>query len=806
MSVSLAAIAATVLSVGYYGFKKKDPSVRLGSCFFERLAVPAYTIMNEYYSNSGLMVDEIDKNSVAINTPLKTLYGVELKTGSNIHHYLHKDTIGEIINSYKGISDASIYYVLHKQNEWHRQYIFTHNLSIARLLAGSFNTHLMSGLELVNALLDLFLQNGFYVDDDKRDIKRRLELLQDSQMSEPEFMQFKRAAREAIYNSLNEVDIYQGFKPLERIETDILSVFHAPFEGSIWFMFDFNESRIKGQINKLLNEAKLTGNRTPFLELKNLYNAGNEELVLVNSSMFLKKYEADTVSSLGVNLKTTFIKRELLRANSIRKTPLKYRDIDFDCLVKADFLHQFIASVHKARCNKADIYGVDKNGGFVNFSFSAENNNPHSVIIARPGSGKSVAKQKIMSQMIKLDFTSGVAKNLGSNPGNVKIRSYDIGFSDENFITMLKSNPKNRVAHIESSFYRFKYNLIATEMTRNRDFGALSEDERAAFNADVIFASELASLILSSTGDGAGLNSGEKSLFIEIIKDLYIKKDYIHYRIKELTRDHMDLFEELVGKEDSDGQKVGGLGYDQDTLLVDIKEEKYNFLKKPLLKDAIKIASIGAQNQQIREADRELYKSLHAKLGIIDKLGIFSTFDRVDIIDADVLSMDLNDFKESALFVPIFYCIFQKTYLKDRQFALECKRAHRPAPKLFYAIEEAKNFFRDNETFEAMFDKVTLEARKYNVHLCFIVQNAEHLPRFISKNIDTRIFLLESGSKRDVVKEADEVFNIPDDTKEAILNTERFELCVWYKLGVFHMRFIIPADEMRVFNTNPNEA
>ena len=55
-------------------------------------------------------------------------------------------------------------------------------------------------------------------------------------------------------------------------------------------------------------------------------------------------------------------------------------------------------------------------------------------------------------EFVGLDFKTGHASNLGNMPGNVKIRSYDIGRSDENFIDLVKSNPNNSVAHIASSF------------------------------------------------------------------------------------------------------------------------------------------------------------------------------------------------------------------------------------------------------------------------------------------------------------------------------------------------------------------
>lgn len=792
-------VGALALGATYWGFKKKDPSIQLGSCFFDRLATPIYTFLNEYHSNAGLLVDYINDDNVILNTKFGNLYGIELASGKNIHQFVPKNVIDNIISNYKTYPDASLYYIIHKQGKWHKQYLLSYNKAIIRLLSEYYDSNLLSGKELINIIHDLFLQNSFVVNDDKKIINRHMVISKDFAEQEPEFMSFKRAIRQSLYKSLNEIDLFQGFKNTDNMETNLLKLFEIDFEGSVWFLFDFCESRIKTHINKLINETKLAGNKAPFIELKNLYNSGDEELCIVNSVAFLKKYSEDTIASIGDKMKISYIPRELFRADSIKKTLLKQRDIDFDFLVKSDYLYNFIASCHKKNTKKADIYGIDKNGGFVNYSFSAENNNPHSVIIARPGSGKSVSKQKIMAQMIKLDFATGKAHNLGSNPGNVKIRSYDIGFSDEKFIKILKDNSENNVAHVESSYSDFRYNLISVEMPANKTYNQLTKDEREIFEADIVFASELAALIYSEANGGGreGFSADEIATLKNIIKELYIKKEYTQYRVKLLSTIpvHMESYQRIIE-----------LGYSDNDCLQNIKEPGFEIFKKPLISDAIKIASIYAESKQIRAEEAEIFKSLVSKLRTIEKQEIFSTFDKIEITEADVLSMDLNNFKESSLFVPIFFCIFQKTYLRDREYALTCKRSNRAAPKLFYAIEEAKNFFRNNKVFEEMFDKVTLEARKYNVHLCFIVQNADHLPVFISKNIDTRIFLLTANQKAKVLEEANEIFGLDAEVREAISNTNKYEMCIWYSAGVFHMRFEIPEHEMKVFNTNPNEA
>ncbi|MCW1536900.1 hypothetical protein OLR75_01290, partial [Campylobacter jejuni] len=46
-------------------------------------------------------------------------------------------------------------------------------------------------------------------------------------------------------------------------------------------------------------------------------------------------------------LKTSFISKESYKSSHLQKTPLKFRDSEFDFIVKDSFLHNFIASTHK---------------------------------------------------------------------------------------------------------------------------------------------------------------------------------------------------------------------------------------------------------------------------------------------------------------------------------------------------------------------------------------------------------------------------------------------------------------------------
>lgn len=382
---------------------------------------------------------------------------------------------------------------------------------------------------------------------------------------------------------------------------------------------DLSSKHIQNHISRLINYSKIVGDKKPFVDLQNAYNKKEFDLALINTTAFLKEYDEQIIGSLGSALKTSFIAKELFKSSHLQKSPLKFKDNEFNFLVKSDYLHNFIASTHKKNTSEPDIYGIDKNGSFINYSFANENSNPHSCIIAKSGSGKSVSKQKIIAQLIGLDFSNGACHNM-----------------------------------------------------------------------------------------------------------------------------------------------------------------------------------------QIRENDRKDYAELARKLDSIEKLGLFSTFDKIDIKDADIISMDLNNFKENSLFVPIFLSIFQKTYYKDREYALKLKREGKVRPKLFYAIEEAVNFFRV-PYFAIMYDKLAREARKYNVHLCFITQDAEDIPIKTLKNLDTRIVMLEPSKKLEAIEEFKTALNISKSVEAALINTEQHEMCVWYNKGVFHMKFEISPEEMQIFSTNPNE-
>ncbi|MDR0467638.1 MAG: hypothetical protein LBG67_02170, partial [Campylobacteraceae bacterium] len=601
----------------------------------------------------------------------------------------------------------------------------------------------------------------------------------DRDRKEPTYILFKNMIRSLVYEALKEFRLYQSYQFIKGVQkTKIQALLQEKeFEGVIWNFFSFSDKQIKNHIDKIISSASWTGNKFEAKSIKEEFDAGRQ-YALVNSIIYMKKSKDGIIGSLSNYLKNAYIPNELKRTKIIQKTPLKYRLSEFDFLVEDDYINNYITNVHKKMPSEPDIYGIDKNGSFINYSFSGENDNPFSVIIASAGSGKSVAKQKMIAQMIDLNIETRKAEKLGKG---VKVRAYDVGYSDEMFINALKTNPDNNIVQLESGMGTFRYNIVYVDFNGNKD----------DIEADIQFAADLISVIRQSQGQSV-LTLPQMTCFKDIIRKIYQGKvDYQNYKVYDLSETHKALYDKLIA-----------LGYEDGTNLKTLKEDEFRFLKCPLLRDIEKYAKLQSSNQQLAEIDRKTYLEVSTVCADIGKEPMFNTFDNVAVQDADFLSMELNNFKENTLFLPIFLCIFQKTYLKDRNYALWCKSNRIKPPKLFYAIEEARNFFKV-PYFENILTKVVLEARKYNLHLCFVVQNAEHIPHGVLKNINTRIFLLSPSKKEEVKAEVKEL-NPPDKLIEAINNSKQYEMVIWYRDGVFQMSFEISKEEMELFNTNPN--
>ena len=773
--ISLLAILA-LCGGAYYGYRSSKVQGAIDKTLFGKILAPAQDFINDFYSNKGLIIDDINEDNILVNTMYKNLYGVKLEGTSNNPVYLDELGVNELFRTYQNQDNAFFWYVIFKDKFYHRQYLFSYNKPLLQTIADKFSLKLLSGEELANIVLDLFLQNNFYIEN--KDIHRTIELNFNSKY-ESNYRVFSKLARENIYQNLNRTDLYQSYKSVENVDkTNIQQLYKMNFSGAIWTYFDISRRSVENYISRLINTAKWTGKKQIFMDLKTAYDTGAERFAIVNSTAHFKEIDESILGTFGTSLKVNFLKKDIFKKNSLQKTPLKFRDSEYDFLVPESFVANYISCVHKARTRKADFWGFDKNGGFTNYSFAADNDNPHAIIVANTGAGKSYTLQKIITSMIDVNYETHKAENLGKD--KVVVRYYDIGFSNAKLIEFLKENKENSLIHVESDFANFSYNLVN-----------LDESSNEAFEGDLMFSADLVSLILSSQAGAEPLTLNEFSTYKEILRDIYTGKvERQRYRILNIKNSKLK-------------NRLLAAGYAATEELINLPEQ-YNFLKKPLLEEVIKRAELQAQNQQIQSDDRAVFDSLRRKLDSIKKLNYFSDFDTEDATIADFLSMDLNNYKENSLFVPIFVSVFQKTYMKDRAYAIKRKAEGKSVSKKLYILEESPNFFRV-PYFCVMIEKLALEARKYGVHLILIAQLAEQLPSNILKVADTRILMTSPDKKSDLIASLKATLNPDEKIIKRVEETDKYEMCIWYSKGVFNLKLQISEFENRLFNSDPNK-
>jgi len=318
----------------------------------------------------------------------------------------------------------------------------------------------------------------------------------------------------------------------------------------------------------------------------------------------------------------------------------------------------------------------------------------------------------------------------------------------------------------------------------------LDESSNEAFEGDLMFSADLVSLILNSQAGSEPLTLNEFSTYKEILRDIYTGKvERQRYRILNIKNSKLR-------------NKLLAAGYAATEELINLPEQ-YNFLKKPLLEEVIKRAELQAQNQQIQSDDRAVFDSLRRKLDSIKKLKYFSDFDTEDATIADFLSMDLNNYKENSLFVPIFMSVFQKTYIKDRAYAIKRKMEGKSVSKKLYIFEESPNYFQV-PYFCILIGKLAAEARKYGVHLIIIAQLFTQLPKNILEIADTRILMTSPDKKGEYIASLENALKPPKSVIQRLENTDKYEMCIWYSKGVFNLKLQISEEEDRLFNSDPN--
>ena len=98
----------------YAGYKNEKAQKEVEKTLFGKVLAPLKGLFNEFYSNKGLVIDDILNDHILINTPYKNLYGIKLEGSGNTPIYFDEIGVKEIFRTYQNTKDAFFWYVILK--------------------------------------------------------------------------------------------------------------------------------------------------------------------------------------------------------------------------------------------------------------------------------------------------------------------------------------------------------------------------------------------------------------------------------------------------------------------------------------------------------------------------------------------------------------------------------------------------------------------------------------------------------------------------------------------------------------------
>lgn len=743
--------------------------------------------------NSTISIDGIDfedEECVLINKHHKELYCIELVGKGNIAEYLSDSKINALFDTYKKSYNGYIITAYLKNKNYQRAYIFSNNKKILKLIARYLEARFLKYNEIINVIFDLLVDNKYPV---KNKVQHRDINLDENIAYEDISHSFNKLVKDSIYKGYEDLELYQSYKFYPREDeggrVDLIKLFSLDWQGVIFTYIDFRQSTANMLLDKKKVQAMRDGTTKDWTELKSKYSQGRITLGMANSMVLLKGDNADEmIIDISECLGIGYRRKSLNKREILKYTPLIARDSYWDSLIDKELLYGFIGTVHKENVEKPDFYGYDLMGNYWNYCFHqttprANNKNSNILMLGVSGSGKTTNTNGMLAQLLGLDIKTSTISNLD----NEYIRDFDIkksGFFFKEEIKKAIVNPHD-LKETKASLNDFTYNPlnITTELRDGRLF--IDQDE---LSMNIL----LMSIALESKSKikGVGFDTSEQLQLVKLINEVYLTNEY----------DSGTLFSLKENGKKGLYQELKELGYQENTKLREIKEERYRYLNKPQLINVIKLIS-KKKNSEKNSVTKATLESLETKLNDLKEMGIFSGLDNFDInATIKYLYMDFDDIKDQDEYAPIFLALFTKIYREDKKRQQMLKMSGKKRPRITYKFEECKNIFAQ-PSFSLFLDKLNNEARSFGIRILFITQLIEHVPANIYSQIQNIMLLFPEKAKRealiDSIKEAlkpsEEIINMFRE------KTQAFMFAIFNEHGCSVVRLPMSKKEIEIF-------
>jgi hypothetical protein len=706
------------------------------------------------------------------------LYGMKIEGDDNTIKKFSRqmDTIIPAIR-FSDKSDVGIFFV--NKNGRQAVYLYAFDKRIIGQLSRDFRIPHMNGDTLVTSILDLMLAQQF---------TERANRLVPVGFSSAPFIpyglemasgKFRERAMVAVDNILREYTIFQGEEYESIGDFDPVELFNVEWEGVFSLWINFSANAVDGRVKQYESTAKFA-DKDFSAECAALMQKDDEEFsrlirddsFIVNSMLILK--DPSSLPALTSVLKIHFGKNYLTGPSVVAKTLMLSRDAGFDAILPKDTVLKYFVSSHKRptppnfRC---DFSGKDISGNFIDYSL-ANNENPHSILTGKTGSGKSVQAILILEKILGFNHSTGKAERFYDQ----RIRYADVGFTSGNIVEKLKHSHPRDVEIFGSDVSKLRFGLFDFEISES---GKMQEEDKLFLISFLSFVLEIEEM--------KPLVGMERSTFEEAVDEM----------LKESNTNNM-FVEDLI--------KIGGYelvvnniindGFSTKTKLKDLSDD-YNFLKKPVLSQLLNVISIKANNTDSSEADRQTCLDLYSKMRTVNSNPMISLLANTPIKDdKHFFHIDFQSIKDDPRAFSICYWMIMKTWLKQMERnAIPRFAQGLPPETVFFFIEEAHNFFK-YKSFELMLTTAAKEIRKFGGRLFFITQDIYDLPQKVYQELSTKIFVASMSELERYKKVSEVVYPMGDmaPINKVIDSLSDRMLLILSDRGAIGCRMIMEAD------------
>lgn len=725
-----------------------------------------------------LYVRKVLNDHVELPLARVKLYGVALNSTSDVVVTADEKLIKKLYNTKSPIGTKYLFTIIikNKVNDFFRTEVFF--LSYSKSLIDTLTTELsakvvrkLNGIEISN-LLYRMLTVKTHIDFDSYDGKLM-----------PLEKYFKNTfdieERFKILSNETKLDQTKCFIGGNYIGTDFSQyekTFSIPFTGILYLCLNLDDQLdfVKRKLQQSLQ------NRKGLADLKEKIEKKEIELGAVHVCFITNDEQLEYLVTLFGSIGFIPIEKNFGRNFFIQNTPLMIRDLDFYFQLPLEYLTYYIPiSVSKNTIPEYSIlYGKNRYHDYVGFNNFEENDNPHMMIFAPSGAGKSFFLQNFISQILRVNVGAlyqGEISKLRDLPGNIYIRHFDKGFSAELFYKLMKHRGYD-VEIVSPRIDEMAYNICEVDTEEDYEFSL-----------------GLVNALLSAL-EQKPLEGLERAFYARAIREAYTNPtEYISMRKQPIGKLLYSYSETMSGV----FEKLKAKGYDENDLIEDIKEPEFNFLKKATLLDIIRILS-QSRELTLTNTEKEALDST------ITKLEILSTYDLIrrpatfDFKSVKVFYFDYEFLYTHTFFTPLFLAMIKKLVFTDKFYKKEDEYA-------FYFIDEAHNLFR-KPIFAELLNILIREARKYRISIVFATQNFVDIPADIIQNANTKMFLTpqEYTQKKAYLRELSKHIDI-DLEKEHVAKVyyemPMRQLTTWYRDGVFGLFLDVDEYKLKVFDS-----